>query len=366
VPRHSAPKQPAWLRPRVAVAFVVATAGLVAAIWLPTRGDSADAAERDLTGANDGRWNRGAARASQAFADDFDGRDGSTVDPGKWLLLADGRFSQSTRNARLDGDGNLVITARREGSGAVTSALLLTKDMLQAASGHVEARIKAPEGRSVVPAFKVLAAGTDQTRTGQFGAGQFGPGQFGPGQFGPGVDVLAEPLPDGFHTYALDWTRDEAVLSVDGREVRRLTPEALDGDRPFRLSLSLTVRDRNGGAALPARMLVDSVSFSADGGPTTAPTTAPTSPSPSEPTDPPGTPPTSAPTTSPSTSPSTSPTPTAAPTTTAPVATEWKPFTDYVAGQLVTYKGVEYQVQETHTSLPGWEPTALPNLFKKV
>ena len=38
----------------------------------------------------------------------------------------------------------------------------------------------------------------------------------------------------------------------------------------------------------------------------------------------------------------------------------------YVAGQLVTFGGVEYQVQETHTSLPGWEPTALPALFKKI
>ena len=41
-------------------------------------------------------------------------------------------------------------------------------------------------------------------------------------------------------------------------------------------------------------------------------------------------------------------------------------FELYVAGQLVTFKKVEYQVLETHTSLPGWEPTALPALFKKV
>jgi hypothetical protein len=32
----------------------------------------------------------------------------------------------------------------------------------------------------------------------------------------------------------------------------------------------------------------------------------------------------------------------------------------------VTYEGVTYQVKETHTSLPGWEPPALPSLFKKV
>jgi type II secretory pathway pseudopilin PulG len=71
-------------------------------------------------------------------------------------------------------------------------------------------------------------------------------------------------------------------------------------------------------------------------------------------------------TTAPTTAPPTTTPPTTAPTSEAPKATEWAPFTDYVAGQLVTFKGVEYQVQETHTSLPGWEPTALPALFKPV
>jgi len=32
----------------------------------------------------------------------------------------------------------------------------------------------------------------------------------------------------------------------------------------------------------------------------------------------------------------------------------------------VTYKGKTYRVLEAHTSLPGWEPTKLPNLFAKV
>jgi cytoskeletal protein RodZ len=67
-----------------------------------------------------------------------------------------------------------------------------------------------------------------------------------------------------------------------------------------------------------------------------------------------------------SASPSESPSPSETPTSEAPKATEWAPFTDYVAGQLVKFKGVEYQVQQTHTSLPGWEPTALPTLFKAV
>jgi hypothetical protein len=44
--------------------------------------------------------------------------------------------------------------------------------------------------------------------------------------------------------------------------------------------------------------------------------------------------------------------------------TEWKVRTTYIAGQLVSFRNVIYQVQETHTALPGWEPTKLPQLFK--
>jgi hypothetical protein len=74
---------------------------------------------------------------------------------------------------------------------------------------------------------------------------------------------------------------------------------------------------------------------------------------------PPSTEPTAAPTTEPTTAP-----PAPIPTVTAPAATPWKPFIDLTAGQLVSFGGKIYQVQQTHTSLPGWEPPKLPALFK--
>ena len=52
------------------------------------------------------------------------------------------------------------------------------------------------------------------------------------------------------------------------------------------------------------------------------------------------------------------------PTTAPPKVTAWAPYTDYTAGQLVSFLGIKYQVRETHTSLPGWEPPKLPELFK--
>jgi predicted carbohydrate-binding protein with CBM5 and CBM33 domain len=35
----------------------------------------------------------------------------------------------------------------------------------------------------------------------------------------------------------------------------------------------------------------------------------------------------------------------------------WKTFTDYKLGQSVTFDGVRYTVRQSHTSLPGWEPS---------
>jgi chitin-binding protein len=82
-----------------------------------------------------------------------------------------------------------------------------------------------------------------------------------------------------------------------------------------------------------------------------------------------GEPPTSeGPTAQPPTSepPATTAPPSPSPTATAPDVTAWAPFTDYIAGQLVSFAGKEYQVQQTHTSLPGWEPPKLPELFKLI
>ncbi|WP_433721845.1 carbohydrate-binding protein [Actinoplanes sp. CA-051413] len=352
MPRHSAPQQPTWLRPRLVVAFVVATAGLVTAVWLPTRNDSADAAERN-------RSTDRLSRSLPAFADDFSGRRGSTVDPGKWALRTDRvnggvQFSQSVRNARLDGDGKLVIVLRDEDRDAFSTARLYTRGTLRSTAGHVEARIKVPADQGLRPTFELVSA--VRTSTGA-------------------LNLLADPVTDDdFHTYAVDWKPGEVTFSVDGSPVRREALRGVDTGQPFRLALSLTVGDNRRGADLPARMVVDSVSFSgADASaepPATTPPTSevPTTPPAGEPTTAPTTePPTSEPTTPPTTTPPAATTPpTTPPTSAPPAAAQWAPFTDYVAGQLVTFKNVEYQVLETHTSLPGWEPTALPALFKKI
>ncbi|MFI5494715.1 carbohydrate-binding protein [Actinoplanes sp. NPDC051859] len=368
MPRHSAPLKHAWIRPRIVVTLAVATAGLATAIWLPTRNDTADASD----------FRRTTARipSLDQFSDDFAGPEGSTVDPQKWFLTTNRTgygvtFSQSTRNARLDGDGNLVIAARGGDRSGVTSAQLVSRSMFRRDSGRVEAKIKVPsDGDGLRPAFAL----------------------FGTGYNPAGVNLLADPVTDGdFHTYAVSWTQDTVTLTRDGDVLQQVNaPQSVTGQL-FRLTLSLLVTDARR-ADLPAKMSVDHVEFGAeDGGqpkPTTPPVstppaTPPTSPSatPSEPASTPPTESTDVPTTPPSTEPpattapadpppaTTQPPTAAAPTTTAPAepeVEEWKKFTDYKVGTIIKFKGQRYQVLEAHTSLPGWEPTSLVSLFKKL
>ena len=339
MPRHSAPQQPAWLRPRLVVTLAVATAGLATAVWLPTRNDSADASERNRDRSSDQRRDQGDTLDS--FADDFSGDAGSRVDPQKWVLETD-----RSRNARLDGEGNLLLTARESSRRGLPSVRLVSAGTFRREAGEVAARIRVPEGEGLKPSFELISAGRRGFDS---------------------IDLLTEPAGDGFHTYAVAWTPETVTFSVDGNPVQRVS--ATETELPFRVALSLSVTDARR-AELPARMAVDFVSVGDAGAqPSAPPSEEPSAPPSDEPTAPPSEDPTTPPPAEPSTPPATtvppSPTPTTPPTS-EPAKQAWKPFTDYVAGQVVSFKGDDYEVLETHTSLPGWEPTALPNLFKKI
>ncbi|MFC0866199.1 carbohydrate-binding protein [Sphaerimonospora cavernae] len=45
-------------------------------------------------------------------------------------------------------------------------------------------------------------------------------------------------------------------------------------------------------------------------------------------------------------------------------ASAWQAWTAYKTGDRVTYNGVEYECIQGHTSLPGWEPSNVPALWK--
>jgi beta-glucanase (GH16 family) len=210
---------------------------------------------------------------SIAWSDEFNGRRGTRPDPRKWSFetgygWGDRELQSYTRrpaNASLDGRGHLAITARRERyTGAdgrtarYTSARINSRKRFEFAYGRVEARIRVPRGRGLLPAFWAL--GRDLDGVGWPAAGE--------------IDVMealrgaAEPLASGFHVYGMSWSPGRIAFRLDGEvyAVQRrsdVPAGAIWGfDRPFFLLLNLAVGPRWLGAPdattrWPARMLVD-------------------------------------------------------------------------------------------------------------
>src|SRR5690606_41212048 len=85
-------------------------------------------------------------------------------------------YTGGTRNAALDGQGHLVITARKEnpanhqcwyGTCQYTSARLNTAGKFTAQYGHVEARMKVPRGQGMWPALWMLGMPGDWPVSGE-------------------------------------------------------------------------------------------------------------------------------------------------------------------------------------------------------
>lgn len=332
-PRHSAPSRS--LRTRSVVTLAVAATGLATAVWLPTRFDRAEATESSPT-------------LEQVFADEFDGARGDDPDAAKW--------STDGRGVRLDGDGNVAIFARTERREREAEAGVQTRQTFVSTAGKVEARARVADGESVRSVFRMLGADDSRlnvadNRGNRSKVLRAALGQDVDGQFDSPQSLAAD-----FHTYAVRWQPGQVVWTVDDREFLRTET---DLDKPFAVAIEVTAgpadQDRTA-----RRMLVDFVKVS----------TAKDEEPPAEEAPPATTPPTEAP---PSEEPPAEEPPAEEPPAEEPPAEEapppaeaWEPFTLYTAGAKVAFDGVTYEVLGTHTSLPGWEPPGIPELFKPV
>lgn len=236
-----------------------------------------------------------AASSVLLAADEFDGVAGAAPNRSIWRFDTGGGgwgnhelevYTDSRRNAALDGAGNLVITARREADGTFTSARLKTQGTYTTQYGRIEARIKIPRGRGIWPAFWMLGADIDTV--GWPACGEIDIMEnigsepitvhdtvHGPGYSGAnGINVAyIEPsqrdFADTFNTYAVDWTPSRISWLVDG--IIRGTVSRADVssgprvfDKPFFVVLSMAVGgDWPGvpdeGSQFPQQMLVDYV-----------------------------------------------------------------------------------------------------------
>ncbi|MEV7979618.1 family 16 glycosylhydrolase [Streptomyces sp. NPDC086519] len=242
-----------------------------------------------------------ASAAAVTFSDTFDGAAGSPVDSSKWTMETGDNvnnhereyYTSGTDNAALDGQGHLVITARKEnpanyqcwyGTCQYTSARLNTSGKFNAQYGHVEARMKIPRGQGMWPAFWMLGTPVNWPDSGEIDVMEnvgFEPSTVhgtihGPGYSGANGIGAAYSLPNGqafadaFHTFAVDWSPNSIKWSVDGTVYETRTPADVGGNtwvfnKPFFLILNLAVGgywpgDPDSSTSFPAQLVVDSVS----------------------------------------------------------------------------------------------------------
>jgi beta-glucanase (GH16 family) len=209
------------------------------------------------------------------FDDEFNGPAGSLPDPSHWTYdlgpgwdqLAD--YTDRPANVSLDGQGQLVITARNDGYAdpvqgktyQYTSARVTTEGRFAIGYGLVEARIRVSDHPGVVSTFWAL--GTDIDVVNWPRSGEIDPAEVR--GFKPSVvtqafhmpcgnadcaivsDVLMDTsLAAGYHTYAFERAPGVVIYLVDGRETASLTAadirsESWVFDKPFYLLLNLIV-----------------------------------------------------------------------------------------------------------------------------
>jgi beta-glucanase (GH16 family) len=245
-----------------------------------------------------------------AWSDEFDGPAGARLDTLAWTYqVGDGcaqgicgwgneekeSYTNDAANGALDGQGHLMIVARRAGTGLscrdgpcrYTSARLTTQRKRLAQPGRVEARIRIPQGQGLWPAFWMLGARDPDTRWPQTGeldimenhgsnpratsSAVHGPGYSGKTPFVHGVQLVdGRSFSTDFHLFAVEWDSLGVRFYVDNNlhhAVSRREVEAHGAwvfDQPFFIILNLAVGgtfdgDPRSDDILPATMLVDYV-----------------------------------------------------------------------------------------------------------
>ncbi|MGI5211446.1 family 16 glycosylhydrolase [Plantactinospora sp. CA-290183] len=233
------------------------------------------------------------------WSDEFNGPAGTAPDGNKWKHDIGGGgwgnnerqyYTNSTSNAAHDGNGNMVITARREnpanynchyGRCEYTSARLLTADKFSQTYGRFEARLKLPRGQGIWPAFWMLGGmpwpdmgeidimeniGREPNRV--YGT-LHGPGYSGGSAISSSYTLSSGAFADAFHTFTVDWAPDSITWYVDGNQYARKTPADLNGNRwvydhPFFMIMNIAVGGNwpgypDASTTFPQQMLIDYV-----------------------------------------------------------------------------------------------------------
>lgn len=232
------------------------------------------------------------------WSDEFNGANGSSPDPEKWVRETGGdgwgndelqSYTARPENARIQ-DGNLVITAIQEsfaGSDGITrqytSARLKTSGLFDQKYGKFEARVKIPQGQGIWPAFWLLGSNCNQIggwpdcgeidimeNIGKEPSTVYGSLHGGGYDFTAGYSLADGKFADDFHTYAVEWEPSAIRFYVDGNLYQtRMSMDIPAGktwafDHPFFIILNVAVGGFWPGSPdqtsiFPQTMLVDYV-----------------------------------------------------------------------------------------------------------
>jgi beta-glucanase (GH16 family) len=216
------------------------------------------------------------------WQDEFNSPAGSPPDPAKWTHEVGGTgwgneelqyYTESTRNAAHNGQGQLTITARKEtpagsrcwyGTCKYSSARLITKGKFDQQYGRFEARLKLPRGQGLWPAFWMMGNNYDSAgwphcgeidvmeNVGSEPQTVYGT-LHGPGYSddeGPGGSTNSpdgRPLADAFHDYAIEWYPDSIRWFIDNKQYLTLSRKDIPPgakwvyDHPFFMLLNVAV-----------------------------------------------------------------------------------------------------------------------------
>lgn len=253
---------------------------------------------------------------TEVFRDDFDGALGSSPNPANWNLeVVEAPYNDEQQfytgrpeNVALDGNGQLVITARREtlpgangeaSKQPYTSGRINTKGRFEPTYGRIEARMKIPAGKGIWPAFWMLGGDIDRVNWPDCGeidiveVGGSNPAKVTGSLHGPGysgTDALNQSIvdpnggyDDGFHVFALEWTAKGMRWLIDEQPFAWRTPDGMREerstwifDKPMFVILNLAVGGvydgkPNDATPFPSQLLVDYVKVSTLAAPAIAP-----------------------------------------------------------------------------------------------
>lgn len=232
------------------------------------------------------------------WSDEFTGSQGTSPDNSKWVFDI-GRgpnndgwgnqelqvYTNSTDNVKLDGDGNLMITATG-GGGSFNSGRIKTQGKFSQRYGRIEARIKTTTGPGMWPAFWMLGDNittVDWPQCGEIDIMEqkghesqitygsiHGPGYSGGGALGGSYVLNNGRFNLNFHVYAVEWFENVLDFYVDDFLYKRITIDEVGAEgqwvfnQPFFILLNVAVGGSfvgfpTSGTTFPQSMYVDYV-----------------------------------------------------------------------------------------------------------